>query len=57
MKTKTHLYLFLFEDKDKNELWRRYGEFFNIKQAKEYAKKLFASSMQNDLNRIKTKRA
>ena len=49
-------YSFSFEDKDGNELERKYHFFYNIRHARMFASKLLANSTMNDLDKITVKR-
>lgn len=49
-------YSFSFEDKDGNELERRYFWHYNIKKARVHASELLGNSMSNDLDKIIVKR-
>jgi hypothetical protein len=49
-------YLFIFIDKDENDLMIKYYQFYNIKEAKIHASKLLAESRIYDLDKITVKR-
>ncbi len=48
-------YTLIFKDKEGNELTRKETTANNIKEARAYAAKVFASSMINDLYKISVK--
>lgn len=48
----TKKYIFIFEDKNKNELEKRTAECASLKEAKEIAKKYKSNSNLNDLHKI-----
>lgn len=57
MKTKyLKNYSFSFEDKERNELEKRYYLFYNIKEARVFASKLLGNSMIYDLHKIRVRR-
>ena len=49
-------YSFSFEDKDGNELEKKYYLFYDIRHARMFASKLLADSRINDLYKITVKR-
>lgn len=48
----TKKYIFIFEDKNQNQLEKRTAECSSLKEAKEIAKKYKANSNLNDLHKI-----
>jgi len=50
---KTKKYMFIYYDKQKNELHKETYEFDNIKEARQIAKDIYFNSMLNDLHKIK----
>jgi len=56
MKSTLKNYLLVFEDKEGNELQRTTCGLNNIKEARDYAKKIHALSMINDLHKIRVRR-
>lgn len=53
---KAKIYVFIFEDRDENELTRREAYCISLKEAKDIAKKYKANSMMNDLHKIVVKK-
>jgi hypothetical protein len=49
-------YVFIYEDKQGNELTRETIEADNIQEARKYAKNICFNSMLNDLHKIRVKR-
>jgi hypothetical protein len=57
MKTiKERQYVFIYEDKQGNELTRETIEADNIQEARKYAKDICFNSMLNDLHKVRVKR-
>lgn len=57
METKrTKIYVFIFEDRNGNELTRREADCISLAEAKDIAKKYKANSMLNDLHKIVVKK-
>jgi hypothetical protein len=57
MKTiKEKQYIFIYEDKQGNELTREIINFDSIQEARRYSKDICFNSMLNDLYKIKVKR-
>ncbi|NCB09146.1 MAG: hypothetical protein EOM73_13400 [Bacteroidia bacterium] len=51
-KMKEKNYVFVYEDRKKNELQRKTHQFYNITEARKFAAKLLANSNMNDLHKI-----
>jgi hypothetical protein len=49
-------YVFIYEDKQGNELTREVIEADNIQEARKYAKDICFNSMLNDLHKVRVKR-
>lgn len=57
MKTiKEKQYIFIYEDRQRNELTREIINFDSIQEARRYAKDVVFNSMLNDIQRIRVKR-
>ena len=50
------IYVFIFEDRNGNELTRREAGCVSLKEAKDIAKKYKSNSMLNDLHKIVVKK-
>ncbi len=52
MRKTTKIYVFIFEDKNGNELTRKESDAYSLKQAKEFARVYKSSSNMNGLHKI-----
>ena len=54
---KTKIYNFYYIDRDNNVLLEKQFECYDAKEAKDVAKRLFATTMQNDCVKVTFKKA